>query len=143
MQWSASCHAFTFQRKGGVAAAPAAADSDAGDDSEGRKHDDLECRPSNSTTWSADRPREVSLLSCREKMKIPVCLAPRGNKSAVVCLASCIYSFPKRCCCCCCCGGDPPGSFPEFKQPSLLGCFAGIIIVLDVVQKWLDLIDYW
>ena len=63
MQWLASCHAFTFERKGVVAAASDAADSDAGADSEGRKHDVLECRPSNSTIWSADRsrllPREI------------------------------------------------------------------------------------
>ena len=55
MQWSASRHAFTFYRKGAVAAAAAAADSDAGADEEGRRYDDLECRPSNSTIWSADR----------------------------------------------------------------------------------------
>ena len=55
MQWLVSCHAFAFERKGVVAAASAAADSDAGAESEGRKHDVLECRPSNSTIWSADR----------------------------------------------------------------------------------------
>ena len=94
MQWLVSCHAFAFERKGVVAAASAAADSDAGAESEGRKHDVLECRPSNSTIWNADRSRKVSWLCCREKLKIPGCLAPRGNKSAVVRFTSCIVRLP-------------------------------------------------
>ena len=55
VQWSASRHACTFYQKGAVAAAATAADSGAGADEEDRRYDDLECRPSNSMIWSADR----------------------------------------------------------------------------------------
>ena len=31
---------------------------------------------------------------------------------------------------------DPQGSFPEFKEPSLLGCFAGIICIFGIFGIW-------
>ena len=42
-------------KNGAVSAAAAAADGDAGGYDNGRKHNNLECRPSNSMIWSADR----------------------------------------------------------------------------------------
>ena len=42
-------------KNGAVSVAAAAADCDAGGYDNGRKHNNLECRPSNSMIWSADR----------------------------------------------------------------------------------------
>ena len=60
---------------------------------------ELNQRVGSMTSWSADRQiRRFGVQTvpgcCREKLKIPGCLAPRGNKSAVVRFTSCIVRLP-------------------------------------------------
>ena len=99
------------------------------------KHDNLECRPLNSTI--ACSPVACSPVVCSPVACSPLACSPTGC-SPIVC--STVACSPVACSSVACCPvrsriptgsviafQNPQGSFLDFKEPSLLGCFAGII----------------